>query len=135
LIQDINFNLDLTGSDDNYIYFNPNLFTSLHKNPFLNENRHTDIDFGYLHNLAINGVYILPAGYKVDALPKNLSLTMPDRSITFRRFVGEQDGKIAVRYTITYQKSIYFKEDYADFHEFFKKMYEMLNEQIVLKKG
>lgn len=135
LVQDINFNLDLTGSDDNYIYFNPNLFTSLHTNPFLSENRHTDIDFGYLHNLAINGVYTIPTGYKVDALPKSISMTMPDHSILFRRIVAEQDGKIAVRYTISYQKTIYFKEDYADFHEFFKKMYEMLNEQIVLKKG
>jgi hypothetical protein len=135
LVQNINFNLDLTGSDDNYIYFDPNLFSSLHTNPFLSENRNTDIDFGYLHNLAINGIYTMPAGYKVDALPKNISMTMPDRSITFRRFIAEQDGKIAVRYTISYQKSIYFKEDYADFHEFFKKMYELLNEQIVLKKS
>src|SRR6202012_4737567 len=84
LIQDINFNLDLTGSDDNYIYFNTNLFTSLHNNPFLSENRHTDIDFGCLHSLVINGVYTLPAGYKTDALPKNLSMTMPDHSINFR---------------------------------------------------
>lgn len=135
LIQDINFNLDLTGSDDNYIYFIPNLFTSLHANPFISENRNTDIDFGYRHNLAINGVYTVPAGYKIDALPKSLSMTMPDHSITFRRMVAQQDGKIAVRYNISYQKSIYFKENYADFHEFFKKMYEMLNEQIVLKKG
>lgn len=135
LIQDVNFDLDLAGSDDNYIYFNPNLFTSLHKNPFLNENRHTDIDFGYLDNLAINGMYKLPTGYKVDALPKSVSMTMPDNSIVFRRMVAEQDGTIAVRYTITYKKSIYFKENYPDFHEFFKKMYEMLNEQIVLKKS
>lgn len=135
LIQDINFDLDLTGSDDNYIYFNPNLFTSLHKNPFLNEGRHTDIDFGYLRNLSVNGVYTEPTGYKAEALPKSISMTMPDHSITFRRIVAEQDGKIAVRYTISYQKSIYFKENYADFHEFFKKMYEMLNEQIVLKKS
>ena len=135
LIQNVSFNLDLAGSDDNYIYFNPNLFTLLHKNPFLNEKRSTDIDFGYLDNLAINGQFKIPAGYKVDALPKNISMTNPDKSITFRRIVGEQDGAVVVRYTINYKKSIYFKEDYADFHEFYKKMYEMLNEQIVLKKG
>lgn len=135
LIQDIDFNLDLAGSDDSYIYFDPNLFTALHKNPFLNDTRHTDIDFGYLDNLAVNGIYKIPAGYKVDALPKSISMTMPDNSITFRRIMAEQDGSIAVRYSISYKKSIYFKEDYADFHEFFKKMYEMLNEQIVLKKS
>jgi hypothetical protein len=40
-----------------------------------------------------------------------------------------------VRLNIDHKKSIYFKEEYADFHEFCKKMYEMLNEQIVLKKS
>jgi len=135
LVQNINFNLDLAGSDDNYIYFNPNLFTSLHKNPFLNEMRHTDIDFGYLDNLSVSGIYKLPAGYKVDALPKSISMSMPDNSIVFRRLTAEQDGNLVVRYTINYKKSIYFKENYADFHEFFKKMYEMLNEQVVLKKS
>jgi hypothetical protein len=135
LMQNIKFNLDLAGSDDNYIYFNSNLFTALHKNPFLNDTRKTDIDFGYLDNLSLNGMYKVPAGYKIDALPKSVSMSMPDTSIVFKRIVNQQDGVIAIRYTIAYKKSIYFKEDYADFHEFFKKMYEMLNEQIVLKKS
>jgi hypothetical protein len=135
LMQNIKFNLDLAGSDDNYIYFNSNLFTALHKNPFLSDTRKTDIDFGYLDNLSLSGMYKLPAGYKIDALPKSVSMSMPDTSIVFRRIVNQQDSVIAIRYTIAYKKSIYFKEDYAEFHEFFKKMYEMLNEQIVLKKS
>jgi hypothetical protein len=135
LIQDIDFNYDLTSTDENYIYFNPNLFTLMNKNPFLSESRKSDIDFGCLDNLTLNSIYTIPAGYKVDALPKSVSMAMPDNSIIFRRTMIEQDGKIAVRYTINYKKTIYFKEDYADFHEFYKKMYEMLNEQIVLKKS
>ena len=135
LLQHINFNLDLAGSDDNYIYFNPNLFSALHKNPFLNEVRNTNVDFGYQDNLTINGTYKIPAGYKIDALPKNISMSMPDQSIIFRRIIGEQDGSIAVRYSITYKKCIYSKDEYPEFHEFYKKMYEMLNEQIVLKKS
>jgi hypothetical protein len=135
LVQNIKFNLDLTGSDDNYIYFNSNLFSSLHKNPFLSETRSSDIDFGYPSTLIINGIYKEPAGYKVDALPKNISMTMPDKGITFKRIIGEQDGSIVVRYVVTYNKSIYFKEDYADFHEFFKQLFQMLNEPIALKKS
>jgi hypothetical protein len=135
LVEDVNFNLDLTGSDDNYIYFNSNLFSSLHKNPFLSETRSSDIDFGYLSTLIINGIYKEPAGYKVDALPKNISMTMPDKSIVFKRIIGEQDGSIVVRYVINYNKSIYFKENYGEIHEFFKQMFQMINEQIVLKKS
>jgi len=135
LVQNIKFNLDLTGSDDNYIYFNSNLFSSLHKNPFLSETRSSDIDFGYPSTLTINGIYKEPAGYKVDALPKNISITMPDRGIIFKRIIGEQDGNIVVRYVVSYNKSIYFKENYADFHEFFKQLFQMLNEPIALKKS
>jgi len=135
LVQNIKFNLDLTGSDDNYIYFNSNLFSSLHTNPFLSETRSSDIDFGYPSTLTINGIYKEPAGYKVDALPKNINMTMPDKGITFKRIIGEQDGSIVIRYVVTYNKSIYFKEDYADFHEFFKQLFQMLNEPIALKKS
>jgi hypothetical protein len=135
LRQNISFNLDLTGSDDNYIYFNSNLFTDLKTNPFLSENRTTDINFGYRDNYAITGIFKLPAGYKIDALPKSVSMATPDNSIVFKRLVAEQDGQIMVRLNIDHKKSIYFKEEYADFHEFCKKMYEMLNEQIVLKKS
>jgi hypothetical protein len=135
LTQNINFQLDLTGSDESYIYFNPNLFTGLHNNPFLNEKRSSDIDFGYQSQYSINGIYKLPVGYKVDAMPKSVSMSMPDKSITFKRIVAEQGGSVVVRYTISYGKSIYFKEDYPEFHDFFKKMHEMLNEQVVLKKS
>ncbi|WP_413670806.1 DUF3857 domain-containing protein [Mucilaginibacter sp. Mucisp86] len=135
LRQNVNFNLDLAGSDENYIYFNANLFTNLDKNPFLNMSRTTDIDFGYRDNFNITGIFKLPAGYKVDALPKSVSMVMPDKSVSFKRMVIEQDGQVMVRLNVDHQKSIFFKEDYAEFFEFYKKMYEMLNESIVLKKS
>lgn len=135
LTQNIDFNLDLSGSDETYIYFVPDIFTTLHSNPFLSVNRYTDIDFGYRNNYAINGIYKEPAGYKVDAMPKSVSMSMPDKSITFRRIVAEQDGSIVVRYSIDFKKSMYFKESYPEFYDFFKKMHELMNEQIVLKKS
>ena len=95
----------------------------------------TDIDFGYLQNYTISGIYKTPAGYKTDALPKSVTIVMPDKSVSFKRLVAEQDGTIIVRYSINYNKVEYSKDDYPDFHEFFKKMNEMLNEQIILKKG
>lgn len=134
LVQNVNFNLDLS-SDDTYLYLNPNLFTEMHKNPFTNDVRKTDIDFGYPDNLNLSGIYKVPTGYTIEGLPKSISMTTPDNSIIFKRLVGQQDGAIVVRFTILYKKSIFFKEDYADYHEFFKKMYEMMNENIVLKKS
>ena len=135
LTQKIDFSLELAGSDQNYIYINPNILTSLKSNPFLNESRMTNIDFGYLQNYSVNSTYKLPAGYKIDALPKTVTIVMPDKSISFKRIVQEQDGTIMVRYSINYSKAEYSKDDYANFYAFYKKMHEMLNEQIILKKG
>jgi len=135
LVQNVDFSLDLAVSDDNYIYFNPNQLTGLNKNPFLSGARFTDIDFGYRDNMVLNGVFKLPPGYKVDALPKNITMSTPDASIIFRRSIIEQDGTLTVRYVINHKKTIYFKDEYPDFHEFYKKLYEMLNEQVVLKKS
>jgi hypothetical protein len=134
LTQHINFNLNLSASDDNYIYFNPNLFTTFGKNPFLNEMRYSDIDFHYASKYFISGTYKIPEGYKTDVLPKNEVLTMEDKGLSFKRVAGEQDGHILVRYIIARKKTYYTKEEYPALFKFYKRMYEMLNEQIVLKK-
>jgi len=134
LMQNIEFSLDLPGTDEKYIYFNPNLFTSLHQNPFISKDRFSDIDFGYNSVYSINGRYKIPAGYKIDALPKSMNLLMADRSISFRRLIGEQDGYIVVNYTIAYKKSVYPLSSYDEIYAYYKKMTDVLNEQIVLKK-
>ncbi len=135
LLQNFNFTLNLSGSDDNYIYFKPNLFSTAFDNEFLSETRLTDIDFSCLGSDAVSGIYKVPAGFKIDAMPKSVSMAMSDNSITFKRIVAAQDGSIVVRYSLNFKKSIFFKEDYPEFHDFFKKLSELMNEQIVLKKG
>lgn len=62
-------------------------------------------------------------------------MMMPDSSITFRRLVAHDAENISVRYIVDYKKTTYPKEDYPEFYDFCKKMYEMLNEQFVLKKS
>jgi hypothetical protein len=77
----------------------------------------------------------MPAGYKIDGLPKSVSMVMPDKSISFKRIVAEQDGSILVHYIIDFKKVAFSAGEYPGVHDFYKKMYELLNEQIVLKKS
>ncbi len=135
LSQKFNFNLELTGSDNTYIYFNTGLFNLMGPNPFMKEERYSDIDFGYRDNYSINGIYKIPDGYKAETLPKNITIVMPDQSITFKRTIIQQDGTISVRYVLNHKKTLYFRENYADMRVFYKQLYELLNEQIVLKKA
>lgn len=131
----LSFELELTASDGEYIYFVPNLFTGLNHNPFLNENRTTMIDFGANNKYQITGIYKVPEGFKVDVLPKNINFVMPDKSISFQRMVIESEGTINVRYLLDYKKSIYDVDEYPMLREFYKQLTEMLKEQIVLKKS
>jgi hypothetical protein len=135
LKQTFEFKYSLTEPDGDYLYFNPNLFTGLGDNPFLSETRVSNIDFGPLYSYSINGRYQLPAGYKTDVLPKSVSMQMPDKGIIFKRVLAEQDGFILVHYSIDFRNQVYKKDDYPAIRDFYKKMYEMLNEQIVLKKS
>jgi len=134
LSQSFDFKFNLTEPDDAYMYFNPNQMTGFHDNPFLSDTRVSNIDFGCLYSYSINGRYKIPSGYKVDVIPKSAGMQMPDKGITFKRFVAEDEGDIVIHYTIDYKRSVFSKDEYPGIRDFYKKMYEMLNEQIVLKK-
>jgi Domain of Unknown Function with PDB structure (DUF3857) len=134
LTQKFNFDVDLTSSDEHYIYFNANLFTLMGENPFKKEERFSDIDFGYRDNYVINSLYKIPPGFKADSLPKSVTIVMPDTSIIFKRVVAQNEGTILVKYSLNHKKTIYFREDYQDIRGFYKKMYDLLSERLILKK-
>ena len=135
LIESAAFRLDISAGDDKYVFINPNMFTNLHTNPFLSETRNSAIDFGSLNAFAIRGVYKYPDGYKIESIPQGISLSMPDNSISFKRIVSEQDRSLLVNYSISFKKTIFPADEYPSIRDFYKKMFEMLNEQIVLKKN
>jgi hypothetical protein len=51
-----------------------------------------------------------------------------------KRAVGVDDGDVVINYVITFTRSYFTKDQYVTIREFYKKMHEMLNEQIILKK-
>ena len=133
--QTFEFKYNLTAPDGNYLYFNPNSFSVFEKNPFLSDTRISAIELGRLNTYLINGRYTIPPGYKIDVLPKYVTMSMPDRAITFTRFTAQQEGVMVINFTIKYNRSLFSKEEYPSIRDFYKKMYELLNEPIVLKKG
>ncbi|MES2113080.1 MAG: DUF3857 domain-containing protein [Bacteroidota bacterium] len=134
LAQTFEFKADLTSTDENYIFVSPNIFSPAKINPFISEKRYAPIDFGNLNTYIIKGRYLLPKSYKIESLPASMILSTKDGGISFRRSVEQADGAIFLNYTITYARSIYTTDEYPAIHDFYKKMFEMLNEQIVLKK-
>lgn len=125
----------MEGTGD-YKFIPLNLFSGFERNPFISDKRFSDINFGYKRSISVNTFIGLPSDYMVDALPKSIQLVNPDKSVVFKReiFKDETSGKIMSRIKMDFKKSHYAVAEYDDIKEFYKKMFEMLNEQIVIKK-
>jgi len=133
LEQKVKFTSTLNSSG-NYKYFTANLFSDLDKNPFVADERIADIDFGFQQDYTIFGNYTIPEGYTFDALPENISMIMPDTSIIFTRTMQADENLLNVRMSLEFKRTFYPVSYYAEFKEFYKKLFAKLNEQIVIKK-
>lgn len=133
LQQKIKFSLPVNSSGE-YEYFPVNLFQGLEKNPFIADERVTDIDFGYKQSYKVFGKIYIPDGYEFEELPKNLKMIMPDTSIVMRRLMQSDSNSIDLSITVDFVKPVYSANMYPELREFYKKLFATLNEQVVIKK-
>lgn len=133
-VQNVDFKLQNASGDNNYIYFNPNLFLGLSANPFIKEQRITDVDFGYQRSYILTGTFKIPAGYAPDELPQNMTLVLPDESAMMRRMVMVDGQSLTYRFTLSVKKPVYRAQEYDQLYDFYKRVYSVLGEQVVLKK-
>ena len=132
-MQKVHFNQQLNESGG-YQYFSANLFTGLEKNPFVADERISDVFFGILQSHTIIGSIFIPDGYEFDELPKNIKMIMPDTSIMVTRAAKVIDNMLSLRINLEFKKPYYSAEEYEGFREFYKKLFDLLNEQFVIKK-
>ena len=133
LVQKVNFSLPVSVSGE-YEHFPLNLFQGLEKNPFVADKRTTDIDFGYKQSYLLVGTVNLPEEYEFDELPKNIRMIMPDTSIVLERMMQADSSSLQFRIKLNFLKDFYVAGDYQYFKEFYKKLFETLNEEVVIKK-
>ena len=133
LIQTVYFNQQLSSSGG-YQYFSTNLFTGLEKNPFVADARISDVFFGVLQLHTIIANIAIPEGYVFEELPKNMKMIMPDTSISIIRISQVNESRLSMRITLEFKKPFYTAAEYEGFREFYKKLFDMLNEQFVIRK-
>lgn len=135
LAQHLQFKGPATVTGD-YIFVPVNLFSGYETNPFIAANRFSDINFGFRQNVNFSTYIDIPEGYAPDELPKSLQLTNADKTVIFVReiFHDANTNKILARIRIEFKKSLYSVDEYGELKEFYKKMFDLLNEQIVFKK-
>lgn len=120
----------------NYSFLPLNLFTGLDENLFLSSNRFSNINFGYKQSLHLNFHIKIDKKYAVDALPKSVQLSNPDKDIIFKRsvFKDDENNEIRVKFSFDILRTVYTPGEYEMIKDFYKKLYGFLNEQVVLKK-
>jgi hypothetical protein len=133
LVQKIKFSQPLNAAGE-YQYFSTNLLTGLEENPFVADNRFSDVFFGCNQSYAIYGYYTLPEGYEFDELPKNIKMIMPDTSIAISRISQVSGSMLQLRLTIDFKKPYYPAAQYGELHEFYLRLFDILNEQYVIRK-
>lgn len=133
LIQDIKFTLPLSSSGE-YTYFSANILSGLEKNPFVADNRFSDIFFGVNQSYTIHGNFTIPEGYDFEELPKNVKFIMPDTSITVIRMAQVVEKTLMTKIQIEFKSPVYPAADYPAFHEFYKQLFDLLNQQYVLRR-
>jgi hypothetical protein len=135
LEQKIKFEIQLPETGD-YLYLPLNIFSGFEKNPFISDNRFSNINFGYKRRFNVNQTFKMPEGYSVDALPKNIKMVTPDKDIIFNRSVeyNKETNSVICMYYIDFKKSLYEVDEYEVLKEVYKRMFDFLKEPVVLKK-
>ena len=134
LEQQLQISANIQSSGD-YYFLPYNILTGFEKNSFIEEQRVMGIDFIYPKSYIVAGSYILADIYSVSELPKNIRIMMPDSSIMLTRTMQQDGNIISFRLTLDFKVSRYPAENYPYVKEFFKKMYNIIDERIVLKKN
>ena len=133
--QKFKFSTSFAGSGD-YLYVPLNIFTGFEKNPFINDSRFSNVNFGYKRIVTSYSLITLPKNYQVDALPKSVKMTTPDKDIVFSRSVtyDKDSNSLVCMFTFDFRKSLYTVDEYPILKEVYKKMFDYLKEPVVLKK-
>ena len=113
-----------------------NIFSGFESNPFLSDNRFSNVNFGYKRTITSHIIISLPKNYTIDALPKIVSMSTPEKDIIFSRSVNydKENNQLECILVFNFKKSLYTYDEYPLLKEVYKKMFTYLKEPVVLKK-
>lgn len=132
LLHKIKFNhaINKTGI---YYLLNYNLFSGFEKNPFVTDQRFTNINFGCPYSSIINQTIQLSSNLATEPLPKNIKLVTPDKSMVLNRIIEQSGNIIRIRLEIDINRTLIPAQEYPVVREFYKKMIDLLNEPVIIK--
>jgi hypothetical protein len=117
------------------IYFNPMLFFTESKSPFIHEEREFPVDFGYPWQDKYMINITLPEGYVAESLPEPLSISMQENIGSFKYNVVTQNNTLQISVGFDINHANVSQDYYKTLKDFYQKMIYKQSEKIVLKKA
>jgi hypothetical protein len=121
-------------NSESTIIFNPFFSHQFNENPFKLESRQHPIEFVFPRSDKFMFTYVIPSGFVIETLPEPLHLSLLDNSLVLKYHISSFDDKIQLAASVDVNNTIIASTHYELVKEFFAKVVEKLNEQIVLKK-
>jgi hypothetical protein len=118
----------------NMMYIKPLLTQATDENPFKLENRKFPVDFAVPIDETYSCAITIPAGYKVEELPKGAIVDLPEKSGRFTFMTAVNGNIVQITSRISLKKPVYYAEEYQYLKEFFNQIITKHAEQVVLKK-
>jgi hypothetical protein len=120
--------------ENNFYFIDPQFLFLRKQNPFVSTVRNTDIDFGCNQQYTLTLRLTVPSFCQIEYLPKNIIVRTPDSGFVYKRFSSTDSSTIYFTQAFEINRSIFEKGEYPGVQEFFKRMYGLMAEEIILKK-
>lgn len=120
--------------DEDIIYYSPLMGEAYKTNPFTALTRNYPVEMPFKIDELIVLNMEVPAGYKIDELPKSARISLNETEGMFE-YIVQTDGKsIQLKCSIQLKKANFEPEDYETLRNFFTYIVKKESEQFVFKK-
>jgi len=133
LVSHARFHLSLNNTN-NFYFLNSSIFNSIRKNPLTDSSRSTDIDFMCNQHYTQIIRLALPSNFVMETMPKSIIIRMIDTTMTYTRNIIQRGSILSIENEFKIDKNLYTPDEYSAVWQFFKKVYALLAEEIVLNK-
>ncbi len=133
LFETIDFTYEPQNTGDFY-FIDPQILTAKNKNPFLSDKRITDLDFGCNQMFVLNMQIHFPSSFQAENLPKNMTIRAPDSSFFYKVTYTADKENVYMSQLFEIKRAMFSKDEYPGIQDFFKRMYGLMAEEIILKK-
>ena len=128
------FVIEPENASEDIIYLNPIMVGRWTENPLKSSERIYPLNLANGISQTVIANFRIPAGYKLDEVPKSEIISLPDKAGKFTYQVRQADNTIQVSSVIAVSKLQFLSEEYADLKELFERVVQKHAQTLVIKK-